>query len=112
MAPWIDLRPYKPVTDNKHKPKGCKWYGYFPTVFEFDPVRKGFYPFVSDSEYSISVSYPYPNIQKLHFYDVDIHCNIIRQKLAVSVFNSVFEQKYKNKYDISNIRPYPIHLHP
>ena len=94
----------------------CKWYGYFPTVFEFDPVWKDFYPSVSDSEYSISVTNPYSNTQKLHFYDVDIHCNLIRQKLALSVFDSVFdsvfEQKYENKYDISNIRPYPIRLHP
>ena len=84
----------------------------FPTVFEFDPVWKGFYPSVSDSEYSISVTDLYSNTQKLHFYDVDIHCNLIQQKLALSVFDSVFEQKYENKYDISNIRPYPIRLHP
>ena len=25
--------------------------------------------------------------------------------------NSIFEQKYKNKYDINNICFYPIHLH-
>ena len=54
------------------------------------PVWKGFYPSVSDFEYPVSVTDPYPNTQKLHFYDVDIHCNLIRQKLALSVF----EQKY------------------
>ena len=48
-------------------PSECKWYGYFPTVFEFDPVWKSFYPSVSDSKYSISVTDPYPNTQKLHF---------------------------------------------
>ena len=81
-------------------------------VFEFDPIWKGFYPSVSVSEYSISVTDPYPNTQKLYFYDVDIYCNLIRQKLALSVFDSVFEQKYENKYDINNIYPYPIRLHP
>ena len=47
---------------------------------------------------------PYPYAQKLHFYDVDIHYNLIRQKLTLSVSDSVFEHKYENKYDISNIR--------
>ena len=84
----------------------------FPIVFEFDPVWKGFYPSVSDFEHPIFVINPYPNTQKLYFYDIDIHCNLIRQKLAQSVFDSVFEQKYENKYDISNIRPYTIRLHP
>ena len=46
------------------------------------------------------------------FYNVDIHYNSIRQKLTLSVSDSIFEHKYKNKYDISNIRLYPIHLHP
>jgi len=91
---------------------GCKWYGYSPTVFEFDQVWKGFYPSVSDSEYPISITDPYPNAQKLHFYDVDIHYNLIRQKLTLSVSDSIFKHKYKNKYDISNIHPYPIRLHP
>ena len=85
------------------------------TVFVFDLVWKSFYPSVSDFEYPISVTNPYPNDQKLHFYDVDIHCNIIRQKLTLSVSDSVFEHKYENKYDISDIRPYPIYpirFHP
>ena len=73
---------------------------------------KGFYPSVSDSEYPISVTDPYPNSQKLHFYDVNIYYNLIRQKLTLSVSDSVFEQKYENKYDMSNIHPYPICLHP
>ena len=81
-------------------------------VFEFDPVWKGFYPSVSDSEYPISVTDSYPNAQKLYFYDVDIYYNFIRQKLTLSVFDSLFEQKYKNKYDISDIRPYPIRFYP
>ena len=85
---------------------------YFPTVFEFDLVRKGFYLSVSDSEYLLSVTDPYPNAQKLYFYDVDIHYNLIRQKLTLSVSESVFEHKYENKYDFSNIHPYPIHFHP
>ena len=46
------------------------------------------------------------------FYDVDIHYNPIRQKLTLSVSDSIFEHKYKNKYDISDIHPYPIRLHP
>ena len=58
-----------------------------------------FYLFVSDSEYSISVTDPYSNTQKLHFYDVDIHCNLIRQKLALFVF----EQKYEKTNTISVI---------
>ena len=81
-------------------------------VFEFDPVWKDFYPPVSNSEYPISVIDSYPNAQKLHFYDVDIHYNLIRQKLTLSISSSVFEHKYKNKYNISNIRSYPIRLHP
>jgi len=81
-------------------------------VFEFDPVWKDFYPSVSNSEYPISVIDSYPNAQKLHFYDVDIRYNLIWQKLTLSISSSVFEHKYKNKYNISNIRSYPIRLHP
>ena len=81
-------------------------------VFEFDPVWKVFYPSVSDSEYPISVTDPYSSAQKLRFYDVNIHYNLIRQKLIVSISGPVFEHKYKNKYNISNIRSYPIRLHP
>ena len=66
----------------------------------------------SNSEYSISVTDLYPNTKKLHFYDVDIYHNLIRQKLTLPVSDFVFEQKYENKYDISNIHPYPIGLHP
>ena len=66
--------------------------------------RRVFYPSVSDSEYPIFITDPYPNAQKLHFYNVDIHYNFIRQKLTLSVFDSLFEQKYKNKYDISDIQ--------
>ena len=54
---------------------------------------------------------PYPYAQKLYFYDVDIHYNLIRQKLTLSVSDSVFEHKYENKYDISDIRLYPIRSH-
>ena len=92
--------------------QGCKWYGYFPTVFEFDPVCNGFYPSVSDSEYPLFITNPHPSAQKLHFYDVNIHYNLIRQKLTLFVSDSVFEHKYENKYDISDIRPYPIRFHP
>ena len=65
------------------------------TIF-FDCIRirsdlKGFYLLVSVSEYSIFVTDLYPNTQKLHFYDVDIYYNFIQQKLALSVFDSVFE---------------------
>ena len=70
-------------------------------------VWKGFYPFVFDFEYPVSVTDPYPNAQKLHFYNVDIHYNFIWQKLTISIF----EHKYENKYDISNICSYPIRLH-
>ena len=83
----------------------------FPDRIRFYPICRGFYPSVSDSEYPISVTDPYSNAQKLRFYDVNIHYNLIRQKLTLSVSNSVFEHNYKNKYDISNIRPYPIRLH-
>ena len=75
----------------------------FPIEFEFDPVWKGFYPSISDFEYPIFVINPYPNAQKLHFYYVDIHYYLIRQKLTLSISDSVFEYKYKN-----NISPYPI----
>ena len=72
---------------------------------------KGFYLSVSNFKYSISVVDSYSNTQKLHFYNVDIHYNFIRQKLTLSISDSIFEQKYKNKFDISNIYFYPIHLH-
>ena len=61
---------------------------------------------------SISVTDLYLNTKKLHFYDVHIHYNFIWQKLTLSVSDSVFEHKYENKYDISDIRPYPIRFHP
>jgi len=32
--------------------------------------------------------------------------------LTLSVFESESDQKYKNKYDINDIRPYPICFHP
>jgi len=53
-----------------------------------------------------------PNAQKLYFYDVDIHYSFIRQKLTISISDSIFKHKYENKYDISNICSYPIRLHP
>jgi hypothetical protein len=104
----------------------CKWYGYFPTVFEFDLVWKSFYPSIFDFdlvwksfypsifdfEYSIFITDPYPNAQNLYFYDVDIYYNFIRQKLTLSISDSVFEHKYKNKYDISDIRPYSTRFRP
>jgi len=31
---WLALRPLKTMS----WPWGCKWYGYFLTVFEFDPI--------------------------------------------------------------------------
>ena len=34
------------------------------------------------------------------------------KKLILFISDSVFENKYENKYDISDIRPYPIRLHP
>ena len=46
-----------------------------------------------------------------YFYDVDIYYNLIRQKLILSVSDSIFEHKYENKYDISDIRLYPIRFH-
>ena len=62
--------------------------------------------------YPISVTDPYPNAQKLHFYNVDIYYNLIRQKLTLSVSDFVFEHKYENKYDINDICPYPIRFYP
>ena len=44
-----------------------------------------FYPSVFDPEYTISVTDPYPNAQKLHFYDVDIHYNLIRIRLRIQI---------------------------
>ena len=84
----------------------------FPDHIRFDPICRGFYPSVSDSEYPISVTDLYPNPQKLHFYDVNIYYNFIWQKLTISISDSVFEHKYENKYDINNIRSCPIYLHP
>ena len=65
--------------------QGHKWYEYFPIVFEFDPIWNDFYPSVSDSEYSIFLTDLYPNAQKLHFYDVDIHYNLIRIRLRIQI---------------------------
>ena len=64
---------------------------------------EGFYLSISDSEYSISVTDPYQNTKKLHFSDVIIYYNLIRQKLTIFVSDSVFEPKYKNQYDINNM---------
>ena len=81
-------------------------------------IRSGLEEFLSVrirfrvSEYPISVTDPYPNGQKLYFYNVDIHYNLIRQKLTLSVSDSVFKHKYKNKYNISDIHSYPIRFHP
>ena len=83
----------------------------FPDRIQIRSGLEEFYLSVSDSEDPISVTDPYPNAQKLHFYDVDIHYNPIRQKLTISVSDSVFKRKYENKYDFNNIRPYPIRLH-
>ena len=83
---------------------GRKWYGYFSILFEFDLVWTDFYLFVFDFEHPIFVTDSYPNAQKLYFYDVDIHYNFIRQKVTLFVSDSAFEYKYKNKYDISDIR--------
>ena len=78
-------------------------------IWIFIRIRFGlgeFYPSIFDSGYSISVIDPYPNTKKLHFYDVDLHYNLSRQKLTLFVSDFVFEQKYKNKYDISNIHSF------
>ena len=40
---------------------GCKWYGYFLTVFEFNLIWKNFYRSVSDFGFSVSVTDPYSN---------------------------------------------------
>ena len=78
----------------------------------FDRIRIRFGMFVFDFEYLISVTDSYSNAQKLYFYDVDIHYNFIRQKLILSVSDSVFEYKCENKYNITDIRPYSIRFHP
>jgi len=83
----------------------------FPDRIQIRSDLEEFYLSVSDSEDPISVTDSYQNAQKLHFYDVDIHYNLIWQKLTLSVSGFVFEQKYKNKYNIINIRPYSICLH-
>ena len=49
------------------------------------------------------------NAQKLYFY---VHYNLIRKKLTLFVSDPVFEHKYENKFDISDICPYPIRLRP
>ena len=94
-----------------------KWYEYFLIVFKFDPIWKSFYPSVSDSE---NIHYPYSDtkscifmmsISITIFFDTNIHYNLIGQKLTLSIYNSIFKQKYEKKYDINNIRPYSIRLH-
>jgi len=45
------------------------------------------------------------------FFDTNIHYNLIGQKLTLSIYNSIFKQKYEKKYDINNIHPYSICLH-
>ena len=82
--------------------KGCKWYGYFLTIFEFDPVWKGFirpYPIRVSNIRNRSVS----ECSKVIFYDVDIHYNSIRQKLTLSVSDSVFEHKYENMISVISV---------
>ena len=70
---------------------GCKWYRYFMIVFEFDLSWKDFYLSISDFGYSIFVTYQYPSTKKWHFYNVNIHYNFIRQKVTLSISNSVFQ---------------------
>ena len=56
---------------------GGKWYEYFLIVFEFDPIWKKFYLYISDSEYAIFIIDSYLNVPKLHFYNIDIYYNFI-----------------------------------
>ena len=53
-------------------------------------------------------------IIKSHIYDIDIQSYPIRYPawLTLSVFEFESGQKYKNKCNIGDIRPYPIHFHP
>ena len=48
-------------------------------IFRPYSIRSGriFIRPVSDSDYPIYVTDTYPNAQKLHFYDVDMHYNLI-----------------------------------
>ena len=55
-----------------------------------------------------SIQYSYPNAQKLYFMMLISITILSEKKLTLSIF----EHKYENKYDISNIRLYPIRLHP
>jgi hypothetical protein len=43
---------------------------------------------------------------------MSISNRIISGIFILSVFESESEHKYENKYDISDIRPYPIRFHP
>jgi hypothetical protein len=43
---------------------------------------------------------------------MSISNHIISGIFILSVFESESGHKYKNKYDISDIRPYPIRFHP
>ena len=50
---------------------------------------------------------------KNYIFTMSISITILSdKKLTLSVSDSVFEHKYENKYDISDIRPYPIRFHP
>ena len=46
----------------------CKWYEYFSIVFRSEFVYRSSYLSVSESGYSISVTYPNPDIQSEIFY--------------------------------------------
>jgi hypothetical protein len=43
---------------------------------------------------------------------MSISNRILSVIFILSVFESESEHKYENKYDISDIRPYPIRFHP
>jgi hypothetical protein len=64
---------------------------------------------VSEFKYSISDTVSISEYSNRIFM-MSISNHILFGVVTLSVFES--RQKYKNKYNINDIRPYPIHFHP
>ena len=85
-----------------------EWFGYFPTIFEFDMVCKGFYPSVSDSEYPISVIDPVSECSKVIFlwcryplqsYPTETNTICIRLRIRIEIWKQIRYQYYPSVFD-------------
>lgn len=89
--------------------QGCRWYGYFPTVFETESVQRSSYLSISKFVYSTSNTIAVSKYSNRIFMISIFICILCDIADILSVFESEFEQIYENKYNIINvIRLYPV----